>query len=1552
MRSVSVALARQEEHGVVRRMGGVAASRPGRWVTVLLMALFWTLLPAVSNAQTDEADACVRDLGTLDGATSSLSGSGIIARDAACTSPQADPNDSVSTYYARRHTFTLAVDSSVSFGRGGSYRTALLIEGASIDGSGVVLGRHSGSHLVLAAGTYTIEATTTGAGYVGDYSVWVQRYDLTPCVRDLGTLDGATSSLSGSGIIARDAACTSPQADPNDSVSTYYARRHTFTLAVDSSVSFGRGGSYRTALLIEGASIDGSGVVLGRHSGSHLVLAAGTYTIEATTTGAGYVGDYSVWVQRYDLTPCVRDLGTLDGATSSLSGSGIIARDAACTSPQADPNDSVSTYYARRHTFTLAVDSSVSFGRGGSYRTALLIEGASIDGSGVVLGRHSGSHLVLAAGTYTIEATTTGAGYVGDYSVWVQRYDLTPCVRDLGTLDGATSSLSGSGIIARDAACTSPQADPNDSVSTYYARRHTFTLAVDSSVSFGRGGSYRTALLIEGASIDGSGVVLGRGGGSHLVLDAGSYTLDAGTYTIEATTTGAGYVGDYSVWVQRYDLTPCVRDLGTLDGAASSLSGSGIIAQDASCTSSQRDPNDAVSTFYARRHTFTLDAAATVSVSLDDANSSGLYTYLLLIQGRSADGSGAVVARASHGGTSYNGPRPARLDHLLLQAGTYTIEATTSSVEATGDYTAGVRWAPADACVRDLGTLDGAASSLSGSGIIAQDASCTSSQRDPNDAVSTFYARRHTFTLDAAATVSVSLDDANSSGLYTYLLLIQGRSADGSGAVVARASHGGTSYNGPRPARLDHLLLQAGTYTIEATTSSVEATGDYTAGVRWAPADACVRDLGTLDGAASSLSGSGIIAQDASCTSSQRDPNDAVSTFYARRHTFTLDAAATVSVSLDDANSSGLYTYLLLIQGRSADGSGAVVARASHGGTSYNGPRPARLDHLLLQAGTYTIEATTSSVEATGDYTAGVRWAPADACVRDLGTLDGAASSLSGSGIIAQDASCTSSQRDPNDAVSTFYARRHTFTLDAAATVSVSLDDANSSGLYTYLLLIQGRSADGSGAVVARASHGGTSYNGPRPARLDHLLLQAGTYTIEATTSSVEATGDYLVSVSWLGAVACEEPLADLSGSLSGMLVSVCTSQQRDDDPATTHYAKRYTFTLDSPMWLTVELKSDPAQTPAVDTYLLLMAGHGPGGAVIDGVDDGGADTDAKISNRYLAAGDYTIEATTSEAVGTGALRSSNVRSASADRSAALVRFNLIRTVQTEAEAVGNFLVGGLPPVVWMEQGHTLELPFSAAYRATPVPAAGTPELSGAPVPQMSIRRLFFWGLIGVPVPPSELVVGLDYADGSGTLSLNPARSHYAFARSYLVELAFTSNAQSQAGPDVGRVGFTVKVCPDDTRPIPQFAVLCAVPSMPATPEIQGIARPPSLVPPVALETCIDELSRQRWHMIADISWPDMTSPSTTRCVIPGELGRPARYYVFEVPFETEVTVRLSSAGLNRLILLGPVTTTGSTSSVSISNVVDCGTRTDPHDIVGCVHGTDQGQLEDSDAGP
>ncbi len=1083
-------------------------------------------------------------------------------------------------------------------------------------------------------------------------------------MRELGTLDasGAPAVVSAGGIIARDASCVSAQRDPAGTSGTFYARRHVFTLDAAATVSVrvdDRSDDLRTyVVLLEGRSADGSGTVVGRGAASgarhpfgpgaaelrHLLVAAGTYTIEATTYDSGATGGYSLRVERWAADSCVRELGTLDasGAPAVVSAGGIIARDASCVSAQRDPAGTSGTFYARRHVFTLDAAATVSVrvdDRSDDLRTyVVLLEGRSADGSGTVVGRGAASgarhpfgpgaaelrHLLVAAGTYTIEATTYDSGATGGYSLRVERWAADSCVRELGTLDasGAPAVVSAGGIIARDASCVSAQRDPAGTSGTFYARRHVFTLDAAATVSVrvdDRSDDLRTyVVLLEGRSADGSGTVVGRGAasGARHPFGPGAAELRhllvaAGTYTIEATTYDSGATGGYSLRVERWAADSCVRELGTLDasGAPAVVSAGGIIARDASCVSAQRDPAGTSGTFYARRHVFTLDAAATVSVRVDD-RSDDLRTYVVLLEGRSADGSGTVVGRGAASGARHPfGPGAAELRHLLVAAGTYTIEATTYDSGATGGYSLRVeRWA-ADSCVRELGTLDasGAPAVVSAGGIIARDASCVSAQRDPAGTSGTFYARRHVFTLDAAATVSVRVDDT-SDDLRTYVVLLEGRSADGSGTVVGRGAASGVRHPfGPGAAELRHLLVAAGTYTIEATTYDSGATGGYSLRVeRWA-ADSCVRELGTLDasGAPAVVSAGGIIARDASCVSAQRDPAGTSGTFYARRHVFTLDAAATVSVRVDDT-SDDLRTYVVLLEGRSADGSGTVVAQAASGVSRHGTALTADLPHLLLAAGTYTIEATTTSSATTGGYSLRVeRWA-ADSCVRELGTLDasGAPAVVSAGGIIARDASCVSAQRDPAGTSGTFYARRHVFTLDAAATVSVRVDDT-SDNLRTYVVLLEGRSADGSGTVVAQAASGVSRHGTALTADLPHLLLAAGTYTIEATTTSSATTGGYSLRVE-------RAPARELVGAV---LVGGTAVE------------------------LIFDAALDETSVPAVDAFSVTVGGVG---RTVTAVSVLGRVVTLALASAVLSTQDVTVSYTVPTAVGAARIESSD----------------------------------------------------------------------------------------------------------------------------------------------------------------------------------------------------------------------------------------------------------------------------------------------------------------------
>ena len=105
----------------------------------------------------------------------------------------------------------------------------------------------------------------------------------------------------------------------------------------------------------------------------------------------------------------------------------------------------------------------------------------------------------------------------------------------------------------------------------------------------------------------------------------------------------------------------------------------------------------------------------------------------------------------------------------------------------------------------------------------------------------------------------------------------------------------------------------------------------------------------------------------------------------------------------------------------------------------------------------------------------------------------------------------------------------------------------------------------------------------------------------------------------------CLETLT-VDGVTTGQWASGCQSGVTDRG-----YARYYAFTLEEDSEVTIDLSSD------VDTYLYLRSGDALAGTVLHENDDRatGGGTDSRISET-LAAGSYTIEATTFDAGTTG----------------------------------------------------------------------------------------------------------------------------------------------------------------------------------------------------------------------------------------------------------------------------------------------------------------------------
>ena len=97
----------------------------------------------------------------------------------------------------------------------------------------------------------------------------------------------------------------------------------------------------------------------------------------------------------------------------------------------------------------------------------------------------------------------------------------------------------------------------------------------------------------------------------------------------------------------------------------------------------------------------------------------------------------------------------------------------------------------------------------------------------------------------------------------------------------------------------------------------------------------------------------------------------------------------------------------------------------------------------------------------------------------------------------AWNADCLSDKTPPTAKAGIRYARFYTFTLDAPSTVTVSITSADVRDTYLYLL-------EGSG------NHGSVVNRGD--SRISEQL-QAGTYTIEATTYELETAGNFTLSM-------------------------------------------------------------------------------------------------------------------------------------------------------------------------------------------------------------------------------------------------------------------------------------------------------------------------------------------------------------------------------------------------------------------------------------------------------
>ncbi len=593
------------------------------------------------------------------------------------------------------------------------------------------------------------------------------------------------------------------------------------------------------------------------------------------------------------------------------------------------------------------------------------------------------------------------------------------------------------------------------------ARYYQFTLADSADVTVRlESEDARPALYLrEGAGVT-SGAHIGFNEGEaeydhrRASIKAG---LEPGTYTIEATTYAAGETGDFTLTVGQ--AVGCHARKITTNGSQAA----GSWGDD--CESTAREGSQA------RYYQFTLAESAYVTVRLESEDTE---TVLYLREGAGVTSGETTPGGFNEGESEYDYLR-ASIEGSL-EPGTYTIEATTYAAGETGDFTLTV--SRAIGCEAVEAPADGSPVAGSWGG------DCVSTEREGRQA------RFYQFTLAESAYITVRLasDDAA-----TVLYLREGAGVT-SGVTTPGGFNDGEPEYDYRRASIEESLT-AGTYTIEATTYAAEETGDFTltvsqAGATGGPAPSgCeVADV-TADG--SPVAGS----WGADCESVEREGRQA------RYYQFALAESADVTVRLesDDAE-----TVLYLREGAGVTTGATTPGGFNDGEQEYDYHR-ASIEESL-EAGIYTIEATTYAAGETGDFTLTVSRTGGTShpllvgCEAVKVTADG--SPVAGS----WGADCESVEREGRQA------RYYQFALAENADVTVRLesDDAE-----TVLYLREGAGVTTGATTPGGFNDGEQEYDYHR-ASIEESL-EAGIYTIEATTYAAGETGDFTLTVSRTG---------------------------------------------------------------------------------------------------------------------------------------------------------------------------------------------------------------------------------------------------------------------------------------------------------------------------------------------------------------------------------------------------------------------------------------------------
>ena len=434
------------------------------------------------------------------------------------------------------------------------------------------------------------------------------------------------------------------------------------------------------------------------------------------------------------------------------------------------------------------------------------------------------------------------------------------------------------------------------------------------------------------------------------------------------------------------------------------------------------------------------------------------------------------------------------------------------------------------ACFINWGTLPTGNTSVSGS----WDGNCASTHRSGR------YGRFYAFTLTQRTRVQIGLASSED----TYLYLLSG--ADSEGSVVDEDDDGGSTGNN---SRLD-LTLEAGTYTIEATTYDAGATGDFSLAITVAEVEVFTltadppADLHKVAELQAELE-----KQEAELNKDNPDPPIEIPLLEMLRR---VDHTAIFVVETDDEDNEYAVRFSLAVAGSGDDVTVTITASAekditilSSGGlfgTDYNeeldlegsltvratdaGSRPFEIQGECLAEGGFAVilvedkdlhMVDEGAILCEQQIIVGIP-EPVAACIQALTTVS---SPLHGVSPIrgAWTGHCSSEHRGGR------YARYYTFTLPpvppgSSRTVDVTLESFDADA---YLYLLEGEGTDG--RVIAENG------NGPLQASQSRISipLPGGTYTVEATTEERGVTGEFFLTVSYI-TLSVPPPLIDSTG--------------------------------------------------------------------------------------------------------------------------------------------------------------------------------------------------------------------------------------------------------------------------------------------------------------------------------------------------------------------------------------------------------------------------------------